>query len=51
MTTDLIGTILQRIADNNCRPGTDWEAGRREAYEDVLRIIGYYNDDDEVIVR
>jgi hypothetical protein len=55
MTETLIDTILSRIANNNRQVGNSHYQGcldgRIEAYEDVLRMIGYYNDDDEVIAR
>jgi hypothetical protein len=49
-----IQTILDRIAANNNvdvprgLPFTEGlYAGRIEAYEDVLRLLGFYNEDDE----
>jgi len=50
---NLIDTILERIAANNRAGALDslWFegvcSGRREAYEDVLYILGFYDADRE----
>jgi hypothetical protein len=51
VSTNLIDTILARITANNGPHTTDFydaiQSGRREAYEDVLRLLGFYDDELE----
>jgi hypothetical protein len=48
--TILTDTLLARIRDNNRLAANPieqaWRDGRIEAYEDILRLLGYFNDDD-----
>lgn len=47
----MIDIILKRIAANNGPSTTPFYdavcSGRREAYEDVLRLLGFYDDELE----